>query len=103
MLVPMQRSPGVHKAKTCRAKTVIFLFVLNTQRALRDIWLPRHVENNFIISEKIKNLQFTEYAQYCSAYISATKYLSETFLYSKQTGGYPLSSDIKSQTDFSIF
>ena len=42
------------------------------------------------ISEKIKNLCFSEYTKDLSTYISAAKYPSVTVLYSKQCGGYPL-------------
>ena len=45
--------------------------------------------------EKIEILNSLENTKNCFAYISATKYRSETVLYSKRTTGYPLSPHIE--------
>ena len=74
----------------------ILPFVLNTKQPLSDIWLLSYEQNNFGCFLKNKEiLNFFENTQNCFAYISATKYRSETVLYSKRTAGYPLSHHIK--------
>ena len=46
-------------------------------------------------SKKIRITIFSQNTQNCSAYNSATKYLSEGVLNSNRTAGYPLSPHIK--------
>ena len=76
-------------------KCWILLFVLNTNWALKNIWLVRCLVNIFNNYKKNKNLNFSENTQNFFAYISATKYLSMAVLYAKWTGGYPLITSYK--------
>ena len=74
----------------------ILPFVLNTKRPLSDIWLLSYKQNSFgCYSKTFSFWSFIENTQNCFAYISATKYRTETVLYSKRTPGYPLSHHIK--------
>ena len=74
----------------------ILPFVLNTKRPLSDIWLLSYKQNSFGCFSKIFSFWiFFQNTQNCFAYISATKYRTETVLYSKRTAGYPLSHHIK--------
>ena len=75
----------------------ILPFVLKTKRPLSDIWLLNYKQNSFgcFFFDQIEVLNYFENTQNCFAYISATKYRSETVLYSNRTAGHPLSPHIK--------
>ena len=74
----------------------ILPFVLNTKRPLSYIWLLSYKQNSFgCFFDNIEVLNLFKNTQKCFAYISATKYRSETVLYSKRTAGYPLSPHSK--------
>ena len=65
-------------------------FVLNTKRPLSYIWLLSYEQNSFgFFLKKCKILIAFKNTHNCFAYITATKYRSEAFLYSKRMARYP--------------
>ena len=61
-----------------------------------DIWLLSYKQNSFgYFLLKVRIPILSKNTQNCFAYNSITKYRSEDVLYSKRTGGHPLSPHIK--------